>query len=98
MVVGRKPRVYSYLRFSTREQQLGDSYRRQNELRKLWLERNGYELDQTLCFEDVGVSSFRGKHAKDGELAVFLEMVQAGQIERGSILLLECLDRFSRER
>jgi DNA invertase Pin-like site-specific DNA recombinase len=48
-------------------------------------------------FLDDGVSGFRGEHRKKGRLGAFLRLVAQGKIEPGSILLVENLDRFSRE-
>ena len=39
-----------------------------------------------------------GKNAKFGALARFLELVEAGQVPRGSWLLVESLDRISRDK
>ena len=96
--MSNRTKVYSYLRFSTPEQKQGDSYRRQDEERREWIERNGYEYDARFCFEDEGISSFRGRHAEEGELGIFLKMVKAKEVRPGSILLIERLDRFSREQ
>src|SRR5688572_4057085 len=51
----RRPRAYSYLRFSRPEQIRGDSLRRQTELSERYARENGLELDATL--EDRGVSA-----------------------------------------
>ncbi|CAN1723787.1 site-specific DNA recombinase [Hyphomicrobium sp. 1Nfss2.1] len=90
-----KPRAYSYLRFSTPEQQRGDSFRRQKELAEGYAAAEGLELDNR-SFEDLGVSAFRGKNASSGMLRTFLEAVEEGAIAKGSYLLVESLDRLSR--
>lgn len=92
-----RPRAYSYLRFSTPEQMAGDSHRRQTDLAAKYAQLHGLELDNKLTFEDLGVSAFRGLNKNLGRLADFLEAVQAGQVPRGSYLLVESLDRISRE-
>ncbi len=91
------PKAYSYLRFSTPEQMRGDSYRRQSEAATSYAERHGLALDTNLTFEDLGVSGFRGANASEGQLAAFLEGVKCGQIDQGSYLLVENLDRLSRQ-
>jgi DNA invertase Pin-like site-specific DNA recombinase len=58
--------------------------------------QHGLELDEDLTFHDVGVSGYRGRNAKAGRLAVFMEAVEAGQVPQGSVLLVEQLDRISR--
>lgn len=90
-------KAYSYLRFSTPEQSKGDSYRRQTENARQYAERHGLELDETLTFQDMGVSAFRGLNAKVGALGAFLEGVQNGTVPPNSYLLIESLDRLSRD-
>jgi hypothetical protein len=58
--VATKPRAYSYTRWSTPEQSLGDSARRQIELAKRYAGKHGLVLDDTLRLSDEGVSGFRG--------------------------------------
>lgn len=79
-------------------QQFGDSFRRQNELIKEWIAQNpGYELDD-LTYQDLGLSAFSGAHASRGALADFLDAVEHGFIPQGTALLVESLDRLSREK
>jgi DNA invertase Pin-like site-specific DNA recombinase len=53
-------------------------------------------LDNSVTYHDLGVSAFRGKNVKEGELSEFFEAVKSGLIERGTYLLVEHLDRVSR--
>jgi DNA invertase Pin-like site-specific DNA recombinase len=92
-----KPKAYSYLRFSTPDQMKGDSFRRQTELSRKYAEENGLDLDDALSFQDLGISAFRGKNAEDGALGAFIEAVNQGRVKRGSFLLVESLDRLSRQ-
>jgi DNA invertase Pin-like site-specific DNA recombinase len=93
-----QPLAVSYQRFSSPKQAHGDSVRRQTELRDQFLKRNGLVLADDHQFRDEGVSSFRGKHRDDrNELGRFLGLVKSGRIPRGSYLILESLDRLSRE-
>jgi len=88
-------KAYSYIRFSTPEQRKGNSYERQVEAaRKYCQERNFELLDELL---DDGISSYRGQNRIKGKMGVFLGMVKQGKIERGTRLIIENLDRFSRE-
>src|SRR5690606_38274116 len=50
-----------------------------------------------LNLQDLGVSAFRGANAQAGALSVFLRAVQDGLIDPGSVLILESLDRLSRQ-
>jgi DNA invertase Pin-like site-specific DNA recombinase len=89
--------AYSYVRFSTPEQAKGDSFARQIGLARNYAERHGLTLDETLTFHDLGVSAFRGRNAETGRLGEFLEAVQGGLVPSGSFLLVESLDRISRQ-
>ena len=91
-----KPKAYSYLRFSTPEQQKGDSFRRQASMAESYALKKGLNLDSALTFHDLGVSAFKGANAETGRLADFLEAVRAGLVPQGSFLLVEALDRLSR--
>jgi DNA invertase Pin-like site-specific DNA recombinase len=60
----------------------------------------GLTLDTSLSLEDKGVSGFTGAHRSNPDrhaLAVFLELVQQKRIAKGSYLIVESLDRLSRE-
>jgi DNA invertase Pin-like site-specific DNA recombinase len=86
---------YSYMRYSSPVQGDGDSIRRQTTGTEAWCERNAVQLDTTLT--DPAISAFRGKQRRKGHLARFLADVQAERIPRGSVLIIENLDRLSRE-
>ncbi|MCI0700641.1 MAG: recombinase family protein [Planctomycetia bacterium] len=88
--------VYSYWRFSSKQQATGDSKRRQVEEGQKWIDRNKHTLAPMLL-EDLGVSAFKGKNVAIGALGRFLEAVRGGDIKPGSILLVEALDRLSRQ-
>ncbi len=90
--------AYSYLRFSTPEQAVGDSRRRQIALAEAYAKRHDLLLDKGLNFRDLGVSAFRGKNAKEGGLRSFLDAVEHGLVPANSYLLVESLDRLSRDR
>lgn len=90
--------AYSYLRFSTPEQARGDSRRRQLSLAEDYARRHGLQLDSSLNFRDLGVSAFRGRNAKEGSLRAFLDAVEHRLVPPDSFLLVESLDRLSRDR
>jgi len=89
--------AYSYLRFSTPEQSKGDSLRRQSDKARDYANDNGLDLDESLTLKDLGVSAFRGQNSETGCLGDFLQAVEAGLVEPGSFLLVESLDRISRD-
>jgi len=90
--------AYSYLRFSTPEQAGGDSRRRQLDLARTYAAQHGLVLDAGLSFRDLGMSAFHGRNAREGALRAFLDAVELGLVPRGSHLLVESLDRLSRDR
>jgi DNA invertase Pin-like site-specific DNA recombinase len=92
-----QPKCYSYVRFSTPDQRKGDSERRQIEAAHLWAEQHGLVLDENLTMRDLGLSAYSGAHRTKGALGDFLILVRSGQIAPGSVLLIENLDRISRE-
>jgi DNA invertase Pin-like site-specific DNA recombinase len=57
----------------------------------------GYKLDKSLTFRDIGVSAYRGKNAADGALRAFVAPVEDGRVPQGSFLVVESLDRISRQ-
>ncbi len=96
----RPPVAYSYIRFSSPKQAEGDSLRRQTEAAAEWCLRNKVSLDTNTSLHDLGKSAFTGEHRKNPDrhaLAGFLRLVEQGKIPRGSHLIIENLDRLSRE-
>jgi DNA invertase Pin-like site-specific DNA recombinase len=94
------PLAYSYIRFSTPEQRKGDSLRRQLQATREWCERHKVRLDDSTTFKDLGKSAFTGEHRKNPDrnaLAAFLKLVESGKIPKGSFLVIENLDRLTRE-
>lgn len=89
-------KAYSYVRFSSFRQAGGDSTRRQTELAENYAIKHGLDL-QDLRLKDLGVSAFSGDNSSTGALGTFIDMVESGEIEKGSYLLVENLDRLSRE-
>src|SRR5262249_11140635 len=90
-------RAFSYLRFSDRKQAKGDSKRRQLEWGPALCGTKGRGLDENLSIQDLGVSAFRGGKARKGQLAAFLKAIKSGRVVPGDVLLVEALDRLTRE-
>lgn len=78
-----KPKAYSYIRWSSERQTSGDSLKRQLELSEAYAAEHGLDLDNRL--KDEGVSAYHGLNRTKGDLSP------------GSYLLVESLDRVSRE-
>ena len=74
-------KAYSYIRFSTPQQALGDSLRRQTEKAAKYAVEHGLTLDTELNLSDLGVSAFRQSNAKKGALRVFLDALEALRLE-----------------
>lgn len=91
-------RAHPYGRTSDPKQQKGDGHRRQEDFAEQICQEEGWCLDDTYRFADRGRSGFHGDHlGPKGDLMRFLNMVRAGTITPGSVLIIENLDRLSRQ-
>ena len=80
----KRVKAYSYIRFSTPEQRKGDSLRRQTELSDKFIEEHNLSLVTDIIMNDEGLSAYHGTHRTKGALGAFLQLIEAGKIERGS--------------
>lgn len=88
--------VITYLRFSSKPQERGDSIRRQTTLFENWLQSNP---DATIVdqFSDEGQSAFHGRHLK-GDFGRMLQNIQDGKYPSGqTVLLVESENRLNRQ-
>lgn len=92
------PKAYPYIRFSSDKQKDGLSIQRQTEAIEAYLAANPHlEVDKSLNLEDLGKSGYAGRHLqKGGALYLFLEKIKSGEIEKGSVLIIEHFNRLSR--
>jgi DNA invertase Pin-like site-specific DNA recombinase len=90
------PTAYSYVRFSSPEQLKGDSIRRQVELSQKYADLHNLTLDDSLQLTDLGVSAYKGNNVDTGKLGFFIAAIESGRVTPGSYLLVESLDRLSR--
>ncbi len=88
------PKAYPYVRFSSDQQSEGDSKRRQLELAQRFCAY--HKLDMQPPILDEGVSAANGNNLTNGKIGDFIALVRAGKIEKGSYLIYENQDRFSR--
>lgn len=98
-VSGTSP-AFSYIRFSSPKQAEGDSLRRQTDKAADWCKRNHARLDTSLTLHDLGRSAFTGEHRENPDrnaLALFLKLVKQGRVPKDSYLVVESLDRLTRE-
>jgi DNA invertase Pin-like site-specific DNA recombinase len=91
-------RAYSYIRFSSVQQADGGSLKRQTAFTEAYCKRKSLTLDDSLSLQDLGVSAFRSDNVKEGALAGFLEACRVGRVPKGSYLIVESLDRLSRDQ
>jgi len=89
--------AYSYIRFSNAKQARGDSLRRQLQWGRDLCAQRSWTLDERLKLQDLGVSAFRGQNAATGHLAAFRDAIKTGHVKPGAVLLVESLDRLSRQ-
>ncbi|WP_334169949.1 recombinase family protein [Zoogloea sp.] len=92
-----KEQAISYVRFSSAQQALGDSKRRQLERAQQWCDKHGVELLSEFTFQDLGLSAFRSKNSRTGQLAALVEAAKSGRIIRGTYLVVEAFDRLTRD-
>ncbi|RWK58068.1 recombinase family protein [Mesorhizobium sp.] len=84
----------SYARWSSGKQASGDSLARQTKNAEDFCISFGLTLDRQL--RDDGVSAFKGRNLEQG-LGRFINGVKSGTIHHDTVLLLEAMDRFSRQ-
>ena len=93
--------AYSYARFSSPAQAMGRSQARQLEACKSYCAEHGLHLadGENYQFLDAGVSGWKGDHLSEkGQLRRFISLVEDGTIKPRSVLIVESLDRLSREQ
>ncbi len=88
-------------RFSTPEQEQGDSERRQAISFRRVCERRGLTPSTRWAIFDKGLSGYHGEHLTRGELGRFLAEAEAGHVRpdrhgRMPVLVLEAVDRLTR--
>jgi hypothetical protein len=95
-IIGGPGTALSYIRWSHPSQTEGDSLRRQLEGTLDYCKENKLKLNDSLKLVDPGRSGFFKTNIHKGRLGVFLKMVKDGYIAKGSVLIIENLDRLTR--
>src|SRR5258708_16229179 len=90
-------KVIVLLRIANREQAFGNFTERQVNAAREYCARRGLELDEDLSIADEGLSGYKGHNVEKGSLGHFLNEVKAGKIPTGTALIIENLDRLSRQ-
>jgi len=90
--------AFSYQRVSSGKQATEDrtGIERQNESFLPFCTKHGLTPNPDPLV-DKGVSAFRSTHQKTGALGAFIEAAEAGSIPPGAVLVVEDVDRFSRD-
>ncbi|WP_095068021.1 recombinase family protein [Pseudomonas sp. Irchel 3A18] len=91
-------KAYAYVRWSTAEQgeEGRDSHSRQITPLQAFTEAKGVPVVETVI--DKGISAFRGANARIGQLKGLLDRVENGEIERGDYIIVESIDRLTRQK
>ena len=84
-----------YIRFSDPKQEKGHSKARQSQDILAFCLRQGWPIREVI--EDLGQSAWSGAHLTDGNLGKFAERVRAGEVAMPAVLVVEKLDRLSRQ-
>lgn len=85
----------AYHRFSTSRQEHGTSLERQRNATAELAKRRGLTIVATL--EDCGRSAWKGHHLSAGHLGRLRARIDAGEFASGTVILVENLDRLSRQ-
>jgi len=89
--------AYSYERVSQPQQAKGRGLGRQSDAAAAWAVSHGLTLDTSLQLSDAGRSASKGHHLTKGALGRFLQLAQGGKLGGSPILLVEAIDRLSRQ-
>lgn len=99
MNTNQQPRqAISYIRFSSRKQRFGVSVQRQVDETRAFCHRHNLILDELKSIKDLGVSAYHSKNTDEGNLGLFMEAVKSGIIQTPVVLVVEALDRLTRDK
>ena len=87
--------AYVYVRFSTTQQEPGSSKDRQLESCRTFIRERGWQEVEVVY--DLGVSAWKGAHLSSGNLGKFASRLRTGEIPAGSVIVVEQIDRLSRQ-
>lgn len=87
--------AHLYSRVSSARQVDGTGLDRQSDTTEAYRERMGLTIVKS--YTDAGVSAIRGANRRKGELGTILKAIESGVIKPGEPLIIEAMDRLSRE-
>ena len=97
-IVAKNNLAISYTRFSSAAQAAGDSERRQTEAAQAYCLKHGLVLTDKYRLQDSGKSAYKGIHrSATSALGQLEKQVAEGKIPVGTVLIVESLDRLSRQ-
>lgn len=85
-----------YARFSTPSQERGDSLNRQLGDCRAFCEQHGLTIVDEIF--DLGRSAYKGDHLTIGNLGKLTQSIMAGEIPAGTTIVVEKMDRLSRQK
>ena len=89
-------KAYAYVRYSSAIQATGDSENRQLTALDLFETNTGTPIAEVVY--DKGKSAFRGDNARSGNFKEMLDRMDSGAIRSGDYLVVESIDRITRQR
>jgi len=89
-------KAYAYIRFSRLTQASGDSENRQFNALESFTQKTGVTIEEV--HYDRGKSAFRGDNARTGSFKEILEQIEKNVIRPGDFLVVESIDRITRQR
>jgi DNA invertase Pin-like site-specific DNA recombinase len=94
----RKPQILAYVRWSSDQQEKGDSLRRQVEGAQEYATKQGWHLpdDDEHIIRDEGLSAWDGSNVSRGKLGKLLKDAETAKLPK-SIIITEQSDRLSRQ-
>lgn len=92
------PKAYADVRWSTAEQgeEGRDSHDRQTTRLEAFTKTTGIPVVETII--DKGVCTFKGTNARIGQLKGLLDRIESGEIDRGVYIIVESIDRLTRQK
>lgn len=88
-------KAIAYVRYSSAVQGKGDSVERQTSPLEAFERRFNVKIEE--IFTDEGVSSYSGDNIKKGRFSEILEKIENEEIKKGDFLVIESIDRISRQ-
>jgi DNA invertase Pin-like site-specific DNA recombinase len=93
----KTPVAWAYVRVSNQEQASGHGPERQIEGALSYAKLKGLPLSEDRIIQDIGRSAFTGSNISKGKLGILLKEVTAEKYPAGTALIVESVDRLSRQ-